>query len=247
MNMKRDISILIAVIIMLVVGTTLYMGVRRPSTGTLPDNEIACTMDALICPDGSAVGRTGPQCAFVACPDQDSFSGKLVQIEGKFYLETSAPSGLPEGASMYRIPLQFKMVTNVLGQLINQNVRVRGTFSEGNTLEVTELTEAAVQAGDSAEIGIRETKTIQGLSITLNKIVGDYRCPIDAVCIEAGAITANVTFKAGAQSKTFNMASDEVPQTFAGYSISITGTKPSRIAAEEPNPQSYRVTFRVTK
>ncbi len=28
---------------------------------------IACTMDAMICPDGSAVGRTGPNCEFAPC------------------------------------------------------------------------------------------------------------------------------------------------------------------------------------
>ncbi len=29
---------------------------------------IACTMDARICPDGTAVGRTGPNCSFAPCP-----------------------------------------------------------------------------------------------------------------------------------------------------------------------------------
>lgn len=36
------------------------------------DNEVqqvACTMEAKICPDGSSVGRTGPKCEFVACPE----------------------------------------------------------------------------------------------------------------------------------------------------------------------------------
>ncbi len=28
----------------------------------------ACTMEAKICPDGSAVGRSGPNCEFAACP-----------------------------------------------------------------------------------------------------------------------------------------------------------------------------------
>ncbi|MBI2030897.1 hypothetical protein HYT05_04715, partial [Candidatus Kaiserbacteria bacterium] len=28
----------------------------------------ACTLDALMCPDGSYVGRTGPNCSFAACP-----------------------------------------------------------------------------------------------------------------------------------------------------------------------------------
>ncbi|MDC0721390.1 hypothetical protein [Nannocystis bainbridge] len=29
---------------------------------------VACTMEAKVCPDGSAVGRTGPNCEFAPCP-----------------------------------------------------------------------------------------------------------------------------------------------------------------------------------
>lgn len=29
---------------------------------------VACTMEAKICPDGTAVGRTGPNCEFAPCP-----------------------------------------------------------------------------------------------------------------------------------------------------------------------------------
>lgn len=36
------------------------------------DELVACTMDAKICPDGSAVGRTGPDCEFSACQDFES-------------------------------------------------------------------------------------------------------------------------------------------------------------------------------
>lgn len=31
-------------------------------------NTKACTQEAKVCPDGSAVGRTGPHCEFAACP-----------------------------------------------------------------------------------------------------------------------------------------------------------------------------------
>jgi hypothetical protein len=31
---------------------------------------VACTMDAKMCPDGSAVGREGPNCEFAACPGE---------------------------------------------------------------------------------------------------------------------------------------------------------------------------------
>ncbi len=34
-----------------------------------PVEPVACTMDAKECPDGSYVGRSGPNCAFAACPE----------------------------------------------------------------------------------------------------------------------------------------------------------------------------------
>lgn len=34
-----------------------------------PTGQVACTMEAKLCPDGSAVGRTGPNCEFAKCPD----------------------------------------------------------------------------------------------------------------------------------------------------------------------------------
>jgi hypothetical protein len=33
-------------------------------------DNIACTADAKLCPDGSAVGRTGPNCEFAPCPEE---------------------------------------------------------------------------------------------------------------------------------------------------------------------------------
>lgn len=34
------------------------------------EEPVACTMEAKMCPDGSAVGRTGPRCEFAACPGE---------------------------------------------------------------------------------------------------------------------------------------------------------------------------------
>lgn len=40
-----------------------------PSTPTPPETEpVFCTQEAKQCPDGSYVGRTGPNCEFAACP-----------------------------------------------------------------------------------------------------------------------------------------------------------------------------------
>lgn len=46
----------------------------HPPEATLPSGPsesyppVACTMDAKICPDGSAVGRVAPNCEFAPCP-----------------------------------------------------------------------------------------------------------------------------------------------------------------------------------
>lgn len=44
-------------------GTATY-----PTIPSLPTEPKACTAEAMICPDGSAVGRTGPNCEFSPCP-----------------------------------------------------------------------------------------------------------------------------------------------------------------------------------
>lgn len=46
-------------------------------TPTPQDNGKACTQEAKICPDGSSVGRTGPNCEFEACPATSPASAKL--------------------------------------------------------------------------------------------------------------------------------------------------------------------------
>lgn len=38
--------------------------------GIFPQEPVACTMDAKICPDGSAVGRVPPDCEFAPCPNE---------------------------------------------------------------------------------------------------------------------------------------------------------------------------------
>ncbi|PIP55521.1 MAG: hypothetical protein CO183_00815 [Candidatus Zambryskibacteria bacterium CG_4_9_14_3_um_filter_42_9] len=42
---------------------------------------VACTMEAKICPDGSAVGRTGPNCEFATCPGEESSADPITLVE----------------------------------------------------------------------------------------------------------------------------------------------------------------------
>lgn len=63
---KGFTPIIIALIVLILagIGGVSYYLMTKES-----QEQIFCTMDAKICPDGSAVGRTGPNCEFAACPE----------------------------------------------------------------------------------------------------------------------------------------------------------------------------------
>jgi len=65
------------------VGVSKYLTVLN---GVL-QTQIACTMEAKLCSDGSYVGRTGPSCEFSACPTTNTGSG----IRGKVMLGPTCP------------------------------------------------------------------------------------------------------------------------------------------------------------
>lgn len=45
---------------------------RTPDGKTfINDEEIFCTMDAMVCPDGTSVGRIPPNCEFAPCPSKN--------------------------------------------------------------------------------------------------------------------------------------------------------------------------------
>ncbi len=54
-------------------GLAAAVGCQAKKDTAPPDdpNAMVCTQDAKICPDGSAVGREGPDCEFAACPGED--------------------------------------------------------------------------------------------------------------------------------------------------------------------------------
>ncbi len=59
------LKILVLIIFGLAFGYYSY-SIFKESYGARPN--VACTKEAKLCPDGSAVGRTGPACTFAKCP-----------------------------------------------------------------------------------------------------------------------------------------------------------------------------------
>lgn len=83
-NMKKIIIIIGAVVLVLVVA--VLVGLNFSSQ----PKQIACTMEAKLCPDGSAVGRTGPNCEFAPCPAINSL---LSEAEARLIAERDCIKG----------------------------------------------------------------------------------------------------------------------------------------------------------
>ncbi len=147
---------------------------------------------------------------------------KRYSNRGALILQKSNASGLPEHDDALEIPIIL-----------------------GGAGEVTPP--PPTSSSSTLRLSVGETGTVGGLSVTLNAFVQDSRCPVDVVCIQAGAVTVNVSFSTKAHTVTKNMPSDEVPQEFDGYRISITDIAPARKSNTEIPSQDYRITFFVEK
>lgn len=69
-------TLIISVIILMAISGVIgyYFGLKNTSWEPSPEsrsksNDVICTLDAKICPDGSSVGRVGPNCEFEQCQD----------------------------------------------------------------------------------------------------------------------------------------------------------------------------------
>jgi len=160
MNTK---NLLIALAVVLVAG-----GVLAYVTDSIPDGgTVACTQEAKICPDGSAVGREGPNCEFVACPDTTGYG----TIKGRVTLSPTCPvETLPPDPSCAPQPYQtIVSIQDVSGEIVASmstdengyySIRVKpGTYdvvaSSGNPLPLCKNgAHITVQSDDVQEMDI---------------------------------------------------------------------------------------------
>ena len=83
---------------------------------------VACTQEAKICPDGSAVGRTGPNCEFAECPVvSDKTAGWKTYVDSQNGFEFKYPGTF--GADVWR-PVFWPPTTTVIS--INEDPIVKG-------------------------------------------------------------------------------------------------------------------------
>ncbi len=91
-NIRWGLVLGVLGIALIAYAASAYFGSLWPFTPKI----VACTEEAKICPDGTAVGRTGPNCEFAVCPSAtpDSTSGWTDFSSKYFTLSFKVPAGV---------------------------------------------------------------------------------------------------------------------------------------------------------
>ncbi len=86
-------SSVVALALLIVGGVYAYLRTLPGKATVTPSPEGACTLDAKLCPDGSAVGRIPPACEFAPCPSASSnlTSGWKVYRSTAYHYEVKYP------------------------------------------------------------------------------------------------------------------------------------------------------------
>ena len=235
---------------MLVVSYVGWMMEVAPIASSVIPHKVACTDEALICPDGTGVGRNGPTCTLTPCPSTGSITGVYMSSAEGARLAVAAPAGVESGAA-YAVPLDLSSLS-VDEKLIGTTVTFQGGFTEGNTFHVSGIipiknnggTPKPATSPTTAKIKVGATVFVGGMKITLNKIVSDSRCASDVQCIWAGNTTANVTLKSDTDAETIDMVSGVV-HPFDMHEVSIIDVVPVMKSNVRINRDGYTLTFLV--
>ena len=105
--------------------------------------------------------------------------------------------------------------------------------------------EELIEGDNEITVSMGQSQTIRGITITLNSFVQESRCPVDAVCIEAGAVVVNVTLSGYGKTISRNFPSDEAPFEFGDFDISIERIEPALYSNRTILESEYVITFKV--
>lgn len=121
-----------------------------------PSEQIVCPMDALVCPDGTAVSRTGSSCVFAACPPPN------VSIP-----EVSISFALPEGFLAAEKPdattVAMYSATPSASSALSSEIAIRRYSVEASSTPLETIKQTALDTASGQPIGASSfTSTVIG-------------------------------------------------------------------------------------
>jgi hypothetical protein len=219
MKTQKGISTIAGITIFVVVAVFTFGGVfayeyyleknEQKTEGDQNTEPTACTMEAKVCPDGSSVGRAGPNCEFADCPLVDETAGWKTYSGNGFsfkypsdYKSQEIPTDSPTGLSI-NLPRGNTIVHEINNAIININLPDDCMFSS-SALE------------DKNMLSFIETKKINGINFyhyinykSMSEYLGGY-CGMSAGCWHHDVYR---TFYNG---KCYEMAYDRSDRVFYG-------------------------------
>lgn len=198
----------------IILGTSAILSIKKMEAPQ--PEQIACARDVRQCPDGSAVTRGGPNCAFAECT---SVSADNMKDSAKPVYCTMEAKLCPDGSAVGRTGPKCE-------------------FAECPNAGVAKETETTI-----ARLGQRILSS--GVHITPLEVLGDSRCPVDVTCIWAGTVNLRVKLEKGNDAETMTIKlGTEV--AFAGKRVSLVSITPVPHSKNVIVSQEYRFKFLVT-
>lgn len=142
-------------------------------TSACTNSPVACTQEAKMCPDGSYVGKTGPNCAFAACPGTTAVPNCIEPAPGQAIYDTYTPQGCkcPDGT--------VKTYTSVY------------TSCVGHTGGANQVTATLTASPTTVAQNGQTTLTWSSTNATSCKIRSSVTGDLGALPTASGSLTAN--------------------------------------------------------
>lgn len=151
--MQKPIITVLLLIVALVAATKVRSFIKNNAPAEPTPEEIAaetetviCTMDAMMCPDGSYVGRSGPSCEF-KCPESAATSTPKAVV------------GLNEPFEFNAVPMKVWAVT--------EDSRCP---SDVTCIQAGRVKIALNYGSSTAELEIGQNVAVEGLPLTLDEV-----------------------------------------------------------------------------
>jgi hypothetical protein len=99
-------------------------------------------------------------------------------------------------------------------------------------------------------LAVGETGQAGGLGVTFVGVSNDWRCPLDALCIQAGDAYIQFRFATGSRSGQTELQVNHPTNKFGGfadYVVEVQELMPYPSASNPIDPKTYKVTLRVTR
>ena len=144
----------IVVIVLIGIGGFFYRAVMQQTA-----EPVACTMDAMVCPDGSSVGRIPPSCEFAVCPSPlvDTGSGLSFEIPAGYVADENAYGADPTLVGAFVKP-------SASGSVMHTIVVRRYEVAQGETANEVILANTRYQPADmqAEDFSRFETQLVNG-------------------------------------------------------------------------------------